>query len=113
MPAATFSIVKKLNILNKAELNGTLALNSLSENSLKKLFQTITQTEFKILGKGPFKDEFVTCGGVDCKEINFKTMASKKCDNLFIIGETLDIDGLTGGFNFQNAWTTGFIAGHS
>lgn len=59
------------------------------------------------------KEEFVTCGGVALSEINFNTMESKKCAGLFFCGEILNIDGVTGGFNFQNAWTTGWIAGRS
>lgn len=62
-------------------------------------------------GKGVFKEEFVTCGGVSLKEVNFKTMESRVCPGLYFAGEILDVDGVTGGFNFQNAWTTGFLAG--
>ena len=62
-------------------------------------------------GKTAFKEEFVTCGGVSCKEIQFKTMESLCCPGLQIVGELLNIDGVTGGFNFQNAWTTGYLAG--
>ena len=58
-----------------------------------------------------FKDEFVTCGGVKLAEVDFKTMASRHCAGLHFAGEVLDVDGVTGGFNFQNAWTTGFLAG--
>lgn len=68
---------------------------------------------YKIDGKTTHKEEFVTCGGVSLKEINFKTMESKICPGLFFAGEILDIDGITGGFNFQNAWTTAFLAGSS
>jgi predicted Rossmann fold flavoprotein len=64
---------------------------------------------YRIEGKTTHKEEFVTCGGIDLKEVNFKTMESKICPGLFFAGEILDIDGVTGGFNFQNAWTTGFI----
>jgi predicted Rossmann fold flavoprotein len=73
----------------------------------------LTRTAFPVTGKSLNKDEFVTCGGVNLKEVNFKTMESKLCPHLFFAGELLDIDGLTGGFNFQAAWTTGFIAGSS
>ena len=66
-----------------------------------------------IKGKGIFKEEFVTCGGVNLSEINFKTMESKKCPGLLFAGEVLDIDGVTGGFNFQSAWTTGWLAGQA
>jgi hypothetical protein len=72
-----------------------------------------TRTEFSVTGKSLNKDEFVTCGGVRLDEVNFKTMESKICRGLFFAGELLDIDGLTGGFNFQAAWTTGLIAGRA
>ena len=77
------------------------------------LTQQITRTEFSVTGKSLNKDEFVTCGGVKLGEINFKTMASKVCPGLFFAGELLDIDGATGGFNFQAAWTTGWLAGQA
>jgi predicted flavoprotein YhiN len=67
----------------------------------------------RIQGKGPFKEEFVTCGGVQLDKVNFKSMESRIVPGLYFAGEVLDIDGLTGGFNFQNAWTTGWIAGTS
>ena len=77
------------------------------------LAQQLTRTEFSVTGKSLNKDEFVTCGGVKLDEVNFKNMESKICPGLFFAGELLDIDGLTGGFNFQAAWTTGFIAGNA
>jgi predicted flavoprotein YhiN len=61
-------------------------------------------------GKSTFKDEFVTCGGVSLESIDMNTMQSKVCSGLYFAGEILDIDGITGGFNFQAAWTTAFIA---
>jgi predicted flavoprotein YhiN len=75
------------------------------------LVNELTSGRFLIRGKGPYKEEFVTCGGVCLDEVNFKTMESKLTPGLFFAGEILDIDGLTGGFNLQNAWTTGWIAG--
>ena len=75
------------------------------------LAQQILRSEFLVAGKSLNKDEFVTCGGVKLGEVNFQTMESKVCPGLFFAGELLDIDGVTGGFNFQAAWTTGFIAG--
>ena len=68
---------------------------------------------FQVNGKSTFKEEFVTAGGIDLKEINFKTMESKLHENLFFAGEIVNIDAITGGFNFQNAWTTGFIVAQS
>jgi predicted Rossmann fold flavoprotein len=82
-----------------------------SKAELRKLAQELTGGEFKILGKGQFKEEFVTAGGVSLKEVDFKTMQSRVVDGLFFAGEVLDIDGITGGFNFQSSWTTGWIAG--
>ncbi len=73
----------------------------------------ILRSEFLVTGKSLNKDEFVTCGGVKLGEVNFKTMESKICPGLFFAGELLDIDGVTGGFNFQAAWTTGFVAGQA
>ncbi len=85
----------------------------LSKKALNQLVQELTQSNFLIHGKGVFKDEFVTCGGVNLKSVNFKTMESRLCPGLHFAGEILDIDGITGGFNFQSAWTTGWIAGRS
>ena len=77
------------------------------------LVQQLIRTELKVAGKSLNKDEFVTCGGVRLGEINFKTMESRICPGLHFAGELLDIDGITGGFNFQAAWTTGWIAGRA
>jgi predicted Rossmann fold flavoprotein len=77
------------------------------------LAQQILRSEFLVTGKSLNKDEFVTCGGVKLAEVNFQTLESRLCPGLFFAGELLDIDGVTGGFNFQAAWTTGFIAGQA
>jgi len=82
-----------------------------SKTDLRKLADELTAGEFRIEGRGQFKEEFVTCGGVSLKEVDFKTMQSRIVQGLFFAGEVLDIDGLTGGFNFQSSWTTGWIAG--
>lgn len=84
-----------------------------SNKVLNQLIPELTQGEYQVNGKGVFKEEFVTCGGVSLKEVNFKTMESRCCPNLFFAGEILDIDGVTGGFNFQSAWTTGWLAGQA
>lgn len=84
-----------------------------SNKILNQLVQELTQGEYLIQGKGVFKEEFVTCGGVSLKEVNFKTMESRCCPGLYFAGEILDIDGVTGGFNFQSAWTTAWLAGHA
>ncbi len=81
----------------------------LSKKQLQNLAKQLTQGVFQVNGKSTFKEEFVTAGGIDLKEINFKTMESKLHQNLYFAGEILNIDAITGGFNFQNAWTGGFI----
>ena len=78
-----------------------------------QLTQQLLRSEFLVTGKSLNKEEFVTCGGVKLNEVNFKTMESKICPGLFFAGEVLDIDGITGGFNFQAAWTTGWLAGRA
>ncbi|MEH2193938.1 MAG: NAD(P)/FAD-dependent oxidoreductase [Nostoc sp.] len=83
----------------------------ISSKTLNQLIQELTQGQYLINGKGAFKEEFVTCGGVKLKEVNFKTMESRLIPGLYFAGEILDIDGVTGGFNFQSAWTTGYLAG--
>ena len=82
-----------------------------SKVELRRLAQELTAGGFEITGKGQFKEEFVTAGGVDLKEVDFKTMQSRVVEGLFFAGEVLDIDGITGGFNFQSSWTTGWLAG--
>jgi predicted Rossmann fold flavoprotein len=81
-----------------------------TKQELQSFVKTLTNLTFKVDGKSTFKDEFVTAGGVDLKEINFKTMESKIHNNLYFAGEILNIDAVTGGFNFQNAWTGAYIA---
>jgi predicted Rossmann fold flavoprotein len=94
-------------------LDSKIVWADLSKKVLNNLLIELLQGEYLIKGKGAFKEEFVTCGGVNLSEINFKTMESKKCSGLFFAGEVLDIDGVTGGFNFQSAWTTGWLAGQA
>ena len=93
-----------------ANINLDQNWSDLSHQQLESLSEKLTKTKLSSHGKTTFKEEFVTAGGVDLKEINFKKFESKLHPNLFFAGEVLNIDGLTGGFNFQNAWTGGFIA---
>ena len=86
---------------------------ALSNSARHRLVQQLSLTELQVAGKTLNQDEFVTCGGVRLSEINFKTMESRVCPGLYLSGELLDIDGLTGGFNFQSAWTTGWLAGRA
>ncbi len=94
-------------------IDSSLRWADISKKQLNQLLTELTQGQYAIAGKGAFKEEFVTCGGVNLKEVEFKTMESRKCPNLFFAGEILDIDGVTGGFNFQSAWTTGWLAGQA
>ena len=82
---------------------------NLSNSQLQQLAEQLVRGQFEVNGKSTFKEEFVTAGGIDLKEIDFKTMQSKLHDKLYFAGEILNIDAITGGFNFQNAWTGGFI----
>ncbi|CAK7338598.1 unnamed protein product [Dovyalis caffra] len=86
---------------------------SISNNSIISIAYLLKHCSFEVMGKSQFKDEFVTAGGVPLSEISLNTMESKKCSRLFFAGEVLNVDGVTGGFNFQNAWSGGYIAGTS
>jgi predicted Rossmann fold flavoprotein len=87
--------------------------SKLSRESANRLVQVLTATKLRVTGKSMNKEEFVTCGGIPLNEIDTKTMESRIVPNLYFAGEALDIDGITGGYNFQSAWTTGWIAGQS
>ena len=98
-------------LLQKIEISPTKKWNDLGKKDLNKLCNILTNDVYCMEGKTTFKEEFVTCGGVSLESINFKTMESKVVPNLYFAGEVMDVDGITGGYNFQAAWTTGFIAG--
>lgn len=98
-------------LLEKANLPGNKKWMELGKKGLNKLLPLLTNDVYAVKGKTTFKEEFVTCGGVSLESIDFNTMQSKVCKNLYFAGEIMDIDGITGGYNFQSAWTTGFIAG--
>ncbi len=85
--------------------------NGIGNPALRALAAQVCEGEFAVNGKSMFKEEFVTCGGVRLGEVDFKTMESRLVPGLYFAGEFLDIDGITGGFNFQSAWTTGYLAG--
>ncbi|XP_072958574.1 uncharacterized protein [Typha angustifolia] len=101
-------------LLEQEGLDGDMPWASIANSHLNSIALLLKQYPFKVVGKGQFKDEFVTAGGVPLPEISLSTMESKKQPNLFFAGEVLNVDGITGGFNFQvNAWTGGYIAGTS
>lgn len=107
-----YEIPKRLwfYLLERAEIPDTKPWNELGKKQQNKLAQVLCSDRYQMRGKTTFKEEFVTSGGVNLKEIDFKTMQSKIVPNLYFCGEVLDIDGITGGFNFQNAWSTAFVA---
>lgn len=106
-----FEFPKRLweSLLNASQLSSETKWADVSKKQLTDLVNQLTNGQFQVNGKSTFKEEFVTAGGIDLKEINFKTMESKLHPNLFFAGEILNIDAITGGFNFQNAWTGGFL----
>ena len=97
-------------LLQQSGVNENLRWADLPAKEQNKLIKNICAQEFAVSGKTTFKEEFVTAGGVALEEVDYNTMQSKIVPNLFFAGEVLNIDGVTGGFNFQSAWTTGFIA---
>jgi len=97
-------------LLEKVELDPERRWNEIGKKGINKLLNILTNDQYSVHGKTTFKEEFVTCGGVSLDSINPKTMESKACPGLFFAGEVLDIDAITGGYNFQAAWTTGFVA---
>jgi len=113
--APLFDIPKRLweYILLRAELSLTKPWIELGKKQQNKLAQVLCADRYQMRGKTTFKEEFVTSGGVNLKEIDFRTMQSKIMPNLYFCGEVIDIDGITGGFNFQNAWSTAYVAASS
>ncbi len=108
---AHFELPKRLweNLVKASGITEETKWADVNKKQLNTLAEQLTNAEFQVNGKSTFKEEFVTAGGIDLKEVNFKTMESKVLPNLFFAGEILNIDAITGGFNFQNAWTGGFI----
>ena len=100
-----------LFLLDKCDLSSRKKWGELGKKGLNKLTNILTNDVYQVKGISKFRDEFVTCGGVSLKNIDLNTMQSKVCPNLYFAGEVLDIDAITGGYNLQAAWSTGFVAG--
>ena len=98
-------------IIEKSELPSNKIWGELGNKGTNKLVSLLSNDIYRVKGKTTFKEEFVTCGGISLDSVSLKSMESKACKNLYFSGEVLDIDAITGGYNFQAAWTTGFIAG--
>jgi predicted Rossmann fold flavoprotein len=98
-------------LLKKLGIPEDMIWKNLGRKNINRIVHTLLNDEYEVSGKTTFKEEFVTCGGISLQDIDIKTMQSKRYSSLYFAGEILDIDGITGGFNFQNAWTSGFIAG--
>jgi predicted Rossmann fold flavoprotein len=107
-----FEIPKRLweYLVNKSGIPEGMRWADLPKKNTNQLINCLISDEYKVKGKTTFKEEFVTCGGINLKEIDFTTMESKIMKGLFFAGEVIDVDGITGGFNFQNAWSSGWIA---
>lgn len=110
-----FELPKRLweFLLTKAGVLPDTSWSNISKQQLNKLSERIYRDVYKMEGKTTFKEEFVTAGGIDLKEIDFKTMQSKLVKDLYFCGEVLNIDGITGGFNFQSAWSTAYVCASS
>lgn len=100
-----------LFLLQKGGIPETKIWSEIGKTTLNKLVMLLTNDVYAVSGKTTFKEEFVTCGGVSLDDVDFNTLQSRVCPHLYFAGEVLDIDGITGGYNFQAAWTTAFIAG--
>ncbi len=99
-----------INLVTASGISRGMKWSAVTRKQLEELAMQLTQSEFSVDGKSPFKEEFVTAGGVDLREINFKTFESKLFPGLYFAGEIINVDAVTGGFNFQNAWTGAYIA---
>ncbi len=110
-----FDLPKRLweFLCSASDIDNTKPWAEISNKQLNKLIENLCNSIYKMEGKTTFKEEFVTCGGVNLKEIDFKTMQSKLVPDLFFCGEVLNIDGITGGFNFQSAWSTAWLCSQS
>ena len=95
----------------KAEVSHDQKWNEIGKKSIRKLIETLTQDNYEVSGKTTFKEEFVTCGGINLDEIDMQNMKSKVSSNIYFAGEILNIDAITGGYNFQAAWSGGYVAG--
>lgn len=111
---ARFELPKRLwqSLLLASGISEKITWADITKNQWRNIVNQLTASVFEVNGKSTFKEEFVTAGGVDLKEIDFKTFESKVIKNLYFAGEVIDIDAITGGFNFQNAWTGGFVVAH-
>jgi len=98
-------------LLEKAAIPTDRKWIEVGKKKYRQLAALLTQDRYQVEGKTTFKEEFVTCGGVDLSEIDLKTMQSKKRSNLYFAGEVIDVDAVTGGYNFQAAWSGGYVAG--
>ena len=112
---AQFDVPKRLwqSLLKASDIEETQIWADVTKKQLAVLSNELTASTFKVEGKSTFKEEFVTAGGVQLNEVNFKNFESKLHSNLFFAGEVLNIDAITGGFNFQNAWTGGYLVAQS
>lgn len=100
-------------IIDKLGLSQQKRWGELGKKDISRLVETLTNDIYTVSGKGRFRDEFVTCGGVSLSSVDMNTLESRVCPHLFFAGEVLDVDAITGGFNLQAAWSMGFVVGQS
>ena len=100
-----------LYLLSRCQIDPSTPWQRLGQSQLQALVRVVLHCPLHCEGRGQYRDEFVSAGGVTLKEIDVKTMRSKVVPGLYLCGEVIDVDGVTGGFNFQSAWATGFLAG--
>lgn len=110
-----FAVPSRLwsRLVGASGIGETMTWSQTSNVALGLLAEQVTQARFEVTRKSPNKEEFVTCGGVKLNEVDFRTLESRRCPGIHFAGEVLDIDGITGGYNFQAAWTTGWLAGRA
>ena len=108
---AMFDLPKRLwnQLVLAAQISAEARWADINKYQLEQLSTQLTKAIFNVKGKSTFKEEFVTAGGIDLKEVNFKNYQSKLFENLYFAGEVINVDAITGGFNFQNAWTGAYI----
>jgi predicted Rossmann fold flavoprotein len=112
---AQFGLPTRLwrTLVAEASLGPETRWSEVPAKAQNRLLELLLRTPLQVQGKTTHKEEFVTCGGIPLSEVNFQTMESLRVPGLYFAGEVLDIDGVTGGFNFQAAWTTGWLAGQA
>ena len=102
-----------MEIIKEAKVDPLIRWAELSSSDEKRMLNLLLSNSYLVFGKGPYGEEFVTAGGIQLDEVNMSTMESRILPGLYFAGELLDVDGITGGFNFQHCWSSGWLAGNA